>query len=88
MVFPAHRTTLVLLAQNDIGYKNLIKLVSAGYLEGFYYNRALIWTLLSQHAEGLIGLTACLKGAVPYWYIHDNETTSAGNCWSISRDFR
>ena len=64
---------LVLLAQNETGYKNLIKLVSAGYLEGFYYKPRIDLELLSQHAEGLIGLTACLKGAVPYWYIHDNE---------------
>lgn len=64
---------LVLLAQNEVGYKNLIKLVSAGYTEGFYYKPRIDMELLSQHAEGLIGLTACLKGAVPYWYTHENE---------------
>ncbi len=64
---------LVLLAQNETGYKNLIKLVSAGYTEGFYYKPRIDMEMLGQHAEGLIGLTACLKGAVPYWYIHDNE---------------
>ncbi len=64
---------LVLLAKNETGYKNLIKLVSAGYLEGFYYKPRIDLDLLSQHAEGLIGLTACLKGAVPYWYTHENK---------------
>lgn len=64
---------LVLLAKDEMGYKNLIKLVSAGYLEGFYYKPRIDMELLSRHAEGLIGLTACLKGAVPYWYIHENE---------------
>lgn len=64
---------LVLLAENDTGYRNLIKLVSDGYLEGFYYKPRIDKELLSQHAEGLIGMTACLKGEVPYWYTHDNE---------------
>ena len=64
---------LVLLAKDEMGYRNLIKLVSAGYLEGFYYKPRIDMQLLSQHAEGLIGLTACLKGAVPYWYTHENE---------------
>jgi DNA polymerase-3 subunit alpha len=44
---------LVLLAKNDTGYKNLIKLVSAGYLEGFYYKPRIDMDLLSQHAEDL-----------------------------------
>ncbi len=64
---------LVLLAKNEVGYKNLIKLVSAGYLDGFYYKPRIDMEILSQHAEGLIGLSACLKGAIPYWYNHENE---------------
>ena len=63
----------VLLAKDETGYKNLIKLVSAGYTEGFYYKPRIDMELLSQHAEGLIGLSACLKGAIPYWYNHGNE---------------
>ena len=55
---------LVLLAETDQGYKNLIKLVSAGYTEGFYYRPRIDKELLSQHAEGLIGLSSCLKGEV------------------------
>src|SRR5438046_6611990 len=55
---------LVLLAENDEGYHNLIKLVSAGYTEGFYYRPRIDKELLAQHSKGLIGLSSCLKGEV------------------------
>ena len=55
---------LVLLAETNEGYKNLIKLVSAGYTEGFYYRPRIDKDLLAQHAKGLIGLSSCLKGEV------------------------
>src|SRR6187455_485616 len=55
---------LVLLAETDQGYKNLIKLVSAGYTEGFYYRPRIDKELLAQHSAGLIGLSSCLKGEV------------------------
>ena len=55
---------LVLLAETDEGYKNLIKLVSAGYTEGFYYRPRIDKELLARHATGLIGLSSCLKGEV------------------------
>jgi len=55
---------LVLLAETDEGYKNLIKLVSAGYTEGFYYRPRIDKELLAQHSKGLIGLSSCLKGEV------------------------
>ncbi len=55
---------LVLLAENAEGYHNLIKLVSAGYTEGFYYKPRIDKDLLAQHAKGLIGLSSCLKGEV------------------------
>lgn len=57
---------LVLLAKDSTGYANLIKLVSAGYTEGFYYKPRIDKELLVQHAEGLIGLSACLKGEISY----------------------
>jgi DNA polymerase-3 subunit alpha len=56
---------LILLARNDAGYRNLIKLVSASHLEGFYYKPRIDRELLAQHAEGLICLSACLGGEVP-----------------------
>jgi DNA polymerase-3 subunit alpha len=55
---------LVLMAETDEGYKNLIRLVSAGYTEGFYYRPRIDKDLLAQHAKGLIGLSSCLKGEV------------------------
>src|SRR5690349_25096670 len=55
---------LVLLAESDEGYANLIKLSSAGYTEGFYYRPRIDKELLAQHAKGLIGLSSCLKGEV------------------------
>jgi DNA polymerase III subunit alpha len=55
---------LVLIAETREGYHNLIKLVSAGYTEGFYYKPRIDKDLLSRHARGLIGLSSCLKGEV------------------------
>src|ERR1035437_882784 len=55
---------LVLLCENAEGYRNLIKLVSAGYLEGFYYKPRIDYDLLAKHSAGLIALSACLRGAV------------------------
>jgi DNA polymerase-3 subunit alpha len=55
---------LVLLAETKAGYHNLIKLVSSGYTEGFYYKPRIDKELLAQHATGLIGLSSCLKGEV------------------------
>jgi DNA polymerase-3 subunit alpha len=55
---------LIVLAANDTGYKNLVKLVSAGYTEGFYYKPRIDKELLRAHSEGLIVLSSCLKGEV------------------------
>ncbi len=56
---------LILLSRNKQGYKNLVKLVTAAYLEGFYYKPRIDKELLKQHHEGLIGLSACLGGEIP-----------------------
>ncbi|TBR18787.1 DNA polymerase III subunit alpha [bacterium] len=56
---------LILLARDETGYRNLMKLVSIGYLEGFYYRPRIDKEVLSQYSKGLIGLTACLKGEIP-----------------------
>ncbi len=56
---------LILLSKDEIGYQNLMKLVSLGYLEGFYYRPRIDKDSLSQYAKGLIGLSACLKGEIP-----------------------
>ena len=56
---------LVLLCENNTGYKNLIKLVSSGFTEGFYKKPRVDKELLKKHHEGLIALSACLAGEIP-----------------------
>lgn len=60
---------LLLLAKNNVGYKNLIKLISAAHLEGFYYKPRIDWELLQQHHEGLIASTACLGGEIAQYIL-------------------
>jgi DNA polymerase-3 subunit alpha len=55
---------LVLLAENNTGYSNLMKIVSTGFLEGFYYKPRVDYEILRQHSEGIIALSACLGGEV------------------------
>jgi DNA polymerase III subunit alpha len=75
-VAPRHRTQrdpgrdnqyyhMLALARNETGYKNLVKLVSKGFLEGFYYKPRVDKELLAQYAEGLITTSACLGGEIP-----------------------
>ncbi len=56
---------LILLAKNISGYKNLVKLVSAGHLSGFYYKPRIDIALLKKHSEGIIALSSCLQGTIP-----------------------
>ncbi|MCD8014415.1 MAG: DNA polymerase III subunit alpha [Lachnospiraceae bacterium] len=56
---------LVLLAENNTGYQNLVKIVSKGFVEGFYYKPRVDMELLREYHEGIIALSACLAGAVP-----------------------
>jgi len=55
---------LIVLCENEKGYRNLVKLVSKGYLDGFYYKPRVDKELLREHSEGLIGLSACLNGEI------------------------
>jgi DNA polymerase-3 subunit alpha len=57
---------LILLVMNDKGYRNLSRLVTLGHLEGFYYHPRVDMDLLKEHNAGLIALSACLKGIIPY----------------------
>ncbi len=59
------RYHLILLAKNEQGYKNLVKLSTKAHLEGFYYKPRIDDELLAQHSEGLIGLSACIQGRIP-----------------------
>ncbi|MBC7473634.1 MAG: DNA polymerase III subunit alpha, partial [Candidatus Sericytochromatia bacterium] len=57
-------SNIVLLAKNEKGYKNIIKLVSTGFLEGFYYYPRIDYELLAKYSEGVIALSSCLNGEV------------------------
>jgi len=69
---PGVYSHLVLLARNRVGYQNLIKLSSIGYLEGYYRRPRIDREALAEHAEGLIGLAACLSGEVALWIRQGN----------------
>src|SRR5436309_8677818 len=62
---------LVLLAKDEIGYKNLIKLTTAAHLEGYYYKPRIDKELLTAHKEGLIALSGCLASEIPEWIQKD-----------------
>src|SRR5580692_545219 len=77
---------LVLLCENGEGYRNLIKLVSAGFLEGFYYKPRIDYDLLAKHSRGLIALSACLRGAVAdplLEHRYDDARAAAGRLQDI-----
>ncbi len=67
---------LVLLCKNNVGYQNLIKLVSAGFTEGFYSKPRVDRELLEKHREGLICLSACLAGEIPRAIMDGNYDTA------------
>ncbi|MFQ5598965.1 MAG: DNA polymerase III subunit alpha [Candidatus Krumholzibacteriia bacterium] len=68
---PADYHHLVVLVRNETGYRNLMQLVSEGYLSGFHYKPRIDWDLLAQHADGLLVLSACLKGEIPQLLLAD-----------------
>lgn len=64
------RYHLVLLARNIEGYHNLIKLVSAGFTEGYYYKPRIDDEILKKYSEGLIGMSACIQGEIPLYLLN------------------
>lgn len=63
---------LTLLVENEEGYRNLTRLISLAYTEGFYYKPRIDMELLSSHHKGLIALSGCLKGEIPYNIVYGN----------------
>ncbi|MBQ8827791.1 MAG: PHP domain-containing protein, partial [Clostridia bacterium] len=63
---------LILLAKNNTGYKNLIKIVSAAFVDGFYYKPRVDKELLESNSEGIICCSACLGGDIPQLILHDD----------------
>lgn len=78
---------LVLFAKNNEGYKNLMKLVSAGYLEGFYYRPRMDKDILAQHAKGLLCTSACLRGELAYNLMKGNYEAAVKAAESFSQIF-
>jgi DNA polymerase-3 subunit alpha len=74
---------LVLLCENQEGYHNLIKLVSAGFLEGFYYKPRIDYDLLSKHSKGLIALSACLRGPVTECVVEEKLDLARENAYKL-----
>ena len=74
---------LVLLCENIEGYHNLIKLVSAGFLEGFYYRPRIDYDLLAKHSGGLIALSACLQGAVTEAVVEEKYDRARENAYRL-----
>jgi DNA polymerase III subunit alpha len=74
---------LVLLAENEEGYKNLIQLVSTGFLDGFYYKPRVDHELLAQHSKGLIALSACLRGEVADALLADKYDQARTNAYRL-----
>src|SRR6059036_3196285 len=73
---------LVLLARNKVGYQNLIKLSSIGFLEGYYRRPRIDKEVLQQHHEGIIGLAACLSGEIALYLRQGNyEAAKASAAW-------
>ncbi len=78
----AHSGHMVLLARNQTGYQNLLKLASSASVEGFYYHPRIDHELLAAHADGLIALTACLGGEIPKIITAgDMERAKSLCCW-------
>ena len=67
---------LILLAKSEIGYKNLCKLSSKGYLEGFYYRPRIDHQLLSEYSEGIVALSACMSGE-PNFHLRSGNVKKA-----------
>jgi len=70
------RYHLILLAKNQEGYRNLVKLITKAHLEGFYYKPRIDEELLFKHTEGLICLSACIQGKIPQLIIEGNLETA------------
>lgn len=78
---------LILLAKDETGYRNLLKLVSSAYLEGFYYRPRIDKELLKKHSEGLLCLSSCLQGEVNYWLARNESEKAARAAQELSSIF-
>src|SRR5437867_286512 len=84
---PAAYSHLILLAKNRTGYQNLVKLSSIGFLEGYYRRPRIDREALEQHAEGLIGLAACLSGEIALYLRQGNYEAAGASAQFFARVF-
>jgi DNA polymerase-3 subunit alpha len=84
---PAPYSHLVLLARNRTGYRNLVRLSSIGFLEGFYRRPRIDKEVLAQHAEGLVGLAACLSGEISLYLRQGNYDEARKSAEWFARTF-
>ena len=68
---------LILIAENNTGYENLMRIVTRGFTEGFYYKPRVDMEVLTEHSEGLIALSACLKGEIPVALLAGDDALAA-----------
>ena len=78
---------LVLLARNETGYRNLCRLVSLAYLDGFYYHPRIDKPLLGKYSEGLVGMSACLSGEIASHIKHGNVAEASHSAAEYSELF-
>ena len=79
---------LILLVKNNIGYQNLIKLVSISYKDGFYYKPRIDYEVLEKYSEGLIVLSACLAGEIQREILYDNYSKAKEIALNFKRVFK
>lgn len=79
---------MTLLAKNLVGYKNLIKIVSIGHMEGFYFKPRVDLETLEKYSEGIIALSGCLSGVVAKEILNNNETKAIENLQTYSKIFK
>src|SRR4030042_6352894 len=78
---------LVLLCKNEKGYRNLVKLVTQAYFEGFYYKPRIDRELLREYHKGLIAMTACLHGEIPSYLLKNNFERALKTARELSEIF-
>lgn len=78
---------MTLLSVSEVGYKNLLKLTSRGFVEGYWYKPRVDKDLLSEHCEGIIGTTGCLKGIVPQLLLEGDSEAAAREAGTLREIF-
>ena len=78
---------MVLLAESNLGYQNLIKIVSKGFIDGFYYKPRVDDEILAKYHEGIIALSACLAGEIPHYLLMDDYEAALASARKYSEMF-